>query len=121
MGNTKFRIWDTTKEEMLLEIDTLFKKPGVSASKILSNKDKNYISMMSIEITDSENDTIFEKDIIKNPSGTKFLVEFLNGIFYLTTKARGRIIKYPINEGYMKNKTIIGNLCETPRLLHFTV
>jgi len=82
----------------------------------------NLVNPESIEqfigVTDKNVIKVFEGDILENPKGDKGLVVFHEAVFYLkSTRRNGSVIYIQLNEGFISNKKIIGNLHENPDLL----
>lgn len=101
MREIKFRAWHKVAEIMLPDekVNNLrfcIRNENVDLMQFTGQKDCNGID-------------IYEGDILENPECIKGTVEFLNGSFCSVT-SNGT---YILNNGYLKNKKVTGNIYET--------
>ena len=81
---------------------------GVGTSPTLPAEMKDCVLMQFTGLKDCNDKDIYEGDILENAEGIKGTVDFLNGSFCSVTSN----LYYFLNNGYLKNKKIIGNIYE---------
>jgi len=73
---------------------------------------KDCVLMQFTGLKDKNGVDIYEGDVLQNNENKKGVVEFFDGAFCL--KSNGF---YVLNNVYLKNKKVIGNIYENPELL----
>jgi len=104
----KFRAWHKDLQDMTFSI-----KPNDFWWKI-SEYPEMYEVMQFTGLLDKNKKEIYESDILENPEGKKGVVVFYDGGFKLQIHKSETSAHYiSMNEGYVLNKTIVGNIHET--------
>lgn len=61
---------------------------------------------------------LFKGDILENPQGRRGYIDFEDGMFCLkTNRDKNTIWSMNLSNGFLKNKTLIGNIHQHPELL----
>ena len=112
--------WDSECIRLIDEDNDLFENvlsimPGDDWIQIDSNK----IDLIQyIGLKDQNSNKIYEGDIYKNPTGLIGVIIFMNSAFmYKYKNKQNKIIYSHIDEGFLKNKTMMGNIYENPELI----
>lgn len=124
----KYRAWDKKLNIMIdssygdwisfdgvpyTEATNLHNTPNIEIQK-----EKDYILMQYVGLIDKYKTKVFEGDILENPKGERGLVVYYEAGFALEGKRKNNSVVYiPLTQGFLNNKTIIGNLFQNPEKL----